>query len=81
MNRKMVIEITAEGITKTFTDEDGKVYMETWKREDYGASCDSSITSQLDQNGIYEDEELLEILDSGDLDELWEHFEELEGRY
>lgn len=76
MNRKLTIEITADGITKTFIDKDGKEYEEKWYRTNSGSACNAAIEAQLDQNGDYEEEELLEVLEFGDLDEIWEYFEQ-----
>lgn len=77
MDRKYVIEITAEGITKTFTDKDGKEYIEKWERTETGSrTTGACITAQLDQYGDYEETELLDAIDQDDLDALWQCFEE-----
>ncbi|APH24227.1 hypothetical protein CF088_19035 [Clostridium botulinum] len=75
--RKYIIEVSEEGIKKTFINAK-KRYEETWVRDENGGSrtLEAGITAQLDQYGDFEDEELIELLDEDDIDGLWNYFEE-----
>lgn len=76
MERKYIVEVTKRGIVKTFIDKDGKEYKEEWYRTNTGSACNICIEAQLDQHGDYEEEELLDVLENGDLDEIWGYFEQ-----
>ena len=75
--RKYTIEVNEECVTKTFIDGD-REYQEVWKRTEHGSETTAaSITSQMEESGLYVDEEeLLDILDSSDLDDLWDYLED-----
>jgi hypothetical protein len=78
---KYTIEITPNGMTKTFEFE-GKQYSETWVRcDDYSSrTIEKGITTQLEDADILQDyEDLIEALNLDDLDELWDRMEEYEG--
>ncbi|NLE03800.1 MAG: hypothetical protein GX638_03220 [Crenarchaeota archaeon] len=81
-NMKYTIEVTPNGITKTFEFE-GQKFTETWVKEDYSRhTTGKGITSQLEDKGMFEDyPDLLEALDLDELDDLWDemrYFECLE---
>jgi hypothetical protein len=75
---KYTIEVTPNGITKTFEFE-GKQYIENWTEGENGTrfTTGPGITSQLEDkdilDGVLEDYlELVEALEIDDLDELWD---------
>ena len=74
--RKYTIEITSEGITKTFIDGD-KTYKEVWVRSSNGSTRtkEACITAQIDQYGDFKEEELLEVLEEEDIQDIWSYFE------
>lgn len=72
--RKFIIEITEDSIKKTFIDGD-KTYEEEWVQDENGSrTIESSIVSQLDQYGDFNEPELLELLEVEDLEGIWEYF-------
>lgn len=77
--RKYTIEISKNGIKKTFIDGKKK-YKEVWVRDgDCGSrTSDLGITSQLDQYGDFNEDELIDLLDQDDIDGLWNYFVENE---
>jgi hypothetical protein len=74
---KYTIEVTPNGITKTFEFE-GKKYVENWTKGENGIrfTTRSGISTQLEKDGIldeYDDYmELFEALEMDDLDQLWD---------
>lgn len=76
MARKYIVEVTEEGIKRTFIDGD-KTYEEKWIRDENGIRTEGDcITAQIDQYGNFEEQELFDLLDEEDLDGLWDYFAE-----
>ncbi len=74
---KYTIEVTPNGITKTFEFE-GEQYVENWVKGDSGIhhTTRESIVDQLENKGILEEyPELLETLEFDELNDLWDEME------
>ncbi|MDT8718182.1 hypothetical protein IAI10_16065 [Clostridium sp. 19966] len=77
--RKYIIEVSEEGIKKTFIDGNKK-HEETWVRtEDGSKTTGVCITEQLEQDRDFEEEDLIELLDEDDIDGIWDYLEENPG--
>lgn len=77
---KYTIEVTPQGITKTFEFE-GKKFTEVWVEEKYSRhTIGKGITTQLEDEGILEAyPELLDALELDELDDLWDEMRYFEG--
>jgi hypothetical protein len=74
---KYTIEVSPNGITKTFEFE-GKKYKETWVKGDSGIhkTTGKGIDTQLEETEVLEDyPEFLEALSFDELDDLWDEME------
>jgi len=73
---KYTIEITPQGMIKTFEFE-GQKFTETWVKGHSGMhTTGKGIVNQLEDKEILEDyPELLEALDLDELDDLWDEME------
>lgn len=69
---KYIVEITEKEMIKKFIDDDGKEYKEVWmvKGSGYTQTTGFSIDYLMEQDG-FEDEEILEAIYDGDLDDIW----------
>lgn len=70
---KYTIEITKDGMVKTFTDDEGKEYTEIWQVKGPGhtGTLGPCIVSQMEDTEEFDDE-LLNALESEDLDDIWQ---------
>jgi hypothetical protein len=74
---KYMITIEKGKMTKTFTDNEGNEYNETWVIKN-GCECTNgpSITAFMEASDSEYDEELMDVLDGDDIYEIWDYIEE-----
>lgn len=69
---KYIVEITEKEMVKKFIDDNGNEFKETWQVKSPGITgTDGKAIEDLMEEAGIDDEELLEAIYDGDLDDIW----------
>jgi hypothetical protein len=65
------IDVKKDKVIKTFIDEDGKSFSETWVRKNFGrGTVGKGIGPQLEKEGYFD--EFVDAIENMDIDDIWD---------